>query len=237
MRIATKSSGAYEVKSSNESLRVISLEPIVAEYVSITITGKAPLILQKFSEKSKQEMLEKQGESPTKAKKRVPRNPDKEYEAATYKFDGGKKYGIPCRMLKACALGAVSQIGNLTSTDARRAFQIQPQGYDDDNFSPLVEIFGDREMHRGVEWISSGFKKIANNRFRPIWKQWSTSFVVKYFPDLITLEKLLRLFQLGGEYNGIGEKRPSSKASEGFGVFDTALPPTAKGKTNGKAAV
>src|ERR687893_583310 len=79
----------------------VQIDQIAAETISVPIIGTSPLIVHKFSEKGKRQMLDNmQGRKTPKTNK----DPEEEYEAAFYRLKDGR-YGFPAIAFKAATIG------------------------------------------------------------------------------------------------------------------------------------
>ena len=60
-----------------------------------------------------------------------------------------------------------------------------------------------------------GMSKVADIRYRPEFKTWSTTLTIRYNRNAITPEQIANLLNYGGFSNGVGEWRPSRDGSHG----------------------
>ena len=168
----------------------------------ITIIGDSPLIMHAWSEKAKQEMLDKQM---GKAKgKKEPKNPEQDYEDAFYRLSDGRP-GFPSIAFKAAAVSAARQVEGLTMTFLRGAFHIQDE---------LTPITGTPRMRQDTVRIGMG---TADIRFRPEFPAWSAVLKVRLNRRSMTLEQLVHLINQAGFSVGVGEWRPEKDGS--YGMF------------------
>lgn len=181
---------------------VIELPRIDIQRIEVKLSGDAPLICHKWSEKAKKEMLAKQMKKATQ--KKAAKNPKKDYEESLYKHpDGG--YGFPTVAFKAAAIDACSHISGVTKVLARGSFHIDGE---------LVKITGRPSMREDMVRIGMG---TADIRYRGEFKKWSTKFVVRYNASVITPEQIFNLFNTAGFAIGVGEWRPQKNGS--YGLF------------------
>ena len=192
----------------------IKIPPLAFALANITLIGDTPLLVNKFSEKSKVEMLEKQMKRAKAAK--PARDPEAEVQAALYVIESkstkkAKFYGIPAGGLKNCCVSACRFISGVPMTIARGAFQIIS-----DNPENLIEIKGSKPVIDERIVRIGGFKKTAMVRFRPRFDEWSLSFKVKYNQSIISPEQLLNLFENAGFAVGLCEHRPEKNGNNGM---------------------
>lgn len=187
----------------------------------VKVVGDSPLIVHKWSEKAKKEILDKQMKK-AKAKGHDAKDPVRDFIDSLYWLDGepeekteegfaeavaqGARFGFPSVAFKAAAVSAGFRSGvtpNKVSMNA--AFHIDGE---------FVEIQGIPEMREDMVRVGMG---TADIRYRGEFKEWSAIFPVKYNASAISLEQLMNLFNLGGFACGLGEWRAEKGGA--FGMF------------------
>jgi len=176
---------------------------------TVTILGESPLLVNKFSEKSKREMLEKQTKKAKGAKEA--RDPAAEVEAATYRLKTGE-YGIPASGLKNCAVSACKFVDGVPMTKARGSFFV----IEDSDGLVKIKTKGKPAIDERMVAIGPFGKKTKMARFRPRFDEWSCTFRVLYDPDLLSAEQLLNLYERAGFSVGLCEFRPEKSGSLGM---------------------
>lgn len=188
----------------------IEIPEIKISTFPITLVGTSPLLVQKFSEKAKRMMEEKQQKKATNAKEA--RNPEAEFLASLYEIPGskGKKFGIPVSGIKNCAVSACRFISDIPMTVARGAFHIlcEPHG--------LVEIDGSAPVMDTRTVKIGGFKKIAMMRYRGRFDEWSCTFKVTFNNAVISTSQIVNLFENAGFSVGLCEYRPEKNGNCGM---------------------
>lgn len=203
-------------------------------YFTVKVIGDSPLIEHKWSEKAKKEMLDKQMKKASNGKQA--KNPVRDFVDAIYWLDEAGnaidtpkelehvspdtpweeieevlkngRYGFPACAFKACAIDAGFQQGVIAKkTTARGAFHI---------LGEYAVIEGIPDMREDMVQIG-GMSKVADIRYRPEFKQWSTELTIRYNKKAISQEQIINLLNYGGFSNGVGEWRPSRDGS--FGTF------------------
>lgn len=171
----------------------------------IPIEGTAPLIQNRFSEKARQMMLDRQQGT---ALEREPKNPEALYEAALYRLPGDR-YGHPAVAFKDAVVGGVRfyKGSKLTMTGVRTMLFVMGEGAD-----MLVPIDGIPKMREDPVRNASG---VADLRYRPVFWPWRATLSVAYIPNQFSLSSLVALVDAGGN-GGVGEWRPE------FGTFKVA---------------
>lgn len=189
----------------------------------VKVVGDSPLIMHKWSEKAKKEMLDKQMKK-AKTKGHDAKDPVRDFIDSMYWLEGepaektekgfaeavqnGARFGFPSVAFKAAAVSAGYRSGvtpNKVSMNA--AFHIDGE---------FVEIVGTPEMREDMVVIG-GMSRTADIRYRGAFPKWSAVFPVKYNEAVISLEQLLNLFNLGGFACGVGEWRIEKGGA--FGAF------------------
>lgn len=188
----------------------VQIDKIAAETIRVPILGTTPLIVHRFSEKAKREMLDAmQGRKSPKQ----PKNPEAEYEAAFYKFqDGG--YGLPVTAFKQATVGGARFYGrNQVTMTGLKAFIFLKGELGIDGLG-LARIDGEPKMREDVVRIGRGGTDL---RYRPEFRDWSTSLDVTYVTSALTRESVLSLIDAGGMGIGVGEWRPERDGD--FGTY------------------
>lgn len=187
---------------------VIQIDRIPAETIRVPILGTSPLIVHRFSEKAKRQMLDNmQGrKSPKEAK-----DPDAEYEAAFYRMkDGG--YGFPVIAFKAATVGGCRFYSGVTMTALKQFVFFRGEVGEDGQ--QMARIDGEPHMREDVVRVGRGGTDL---RYRPEFTEWSTSIEVTYATSAITRGSVLSLIDAGGMGVGVGEWRPEKDGD--FGTF------------------
>jgi hypothetical protein len=177
----------------------IAISRIGAETLLVPIVGTSPLIVHKFSEKAKKQMLDNmQGrKSPKQAK-----DPQAEYEAAFYRIKAGG-YGFPSLAFKAATVGGARFYSGVTMT-ALKQFMFFGGSLGSDGRA-LTQIVGEPELREDVVTVGRGGSDL---RYRPQFLAWSATLEVTYVTSALTRDSVLSLIDAGGMGIGVGEWRP-----------------------------
>lgn len=191
----------------------VVIDQIAAETINVPIVGTAPLLVHKFSEKAKKQMLDNmQGRKSPK----VAKDPKAEYEAAFYYTkDGG--YGFPAIAFKAATVSASRFYGKSVTMTSLRQF-IFINGEPSEDGQQMCRIEGEPSMREDVVRVGMGGTDL---RYRPQFLEWSTSLEVTYVTSALTRDSLLSLIDAGGLGVGVGEWRPEKKGDFGTYRIDT----------------
>lgn len=187
---------------------VIEISRIAAETIRVPLVGTTPLIVHRFSEKAKKQMLDNmQGRKTPKTAK----DPEAEYEACFYRFaDGGS--GMPVIAFKAATVSAARFYGKAVSMVGLRQ-QVFFNGEMGVDGQMLARIEGEPKMREDVTRVGMG----TDLRYRPEYRDWRTTLEVTYVTSLLTRDSVLSLIDAGGMGVGVGEWRPERKGD--FGTF------------------
>lgn len=188
----------------------VSINRIGTETLLIPLVGTAPLIVHKFSEKSKRQMLDAmQGRKTPKQ----PKDPEADYEAAFYKHDD-EGYGFPVIAFKAASVSACRFFGKaMPMTLARQCIFFDAEFSKRDG-QKLARIIGEPHMREDVVRVGMGGSDL---RYRPEFTEWQTQVEVTYVKSMLTRESVVSLIEAGGMGVGVGEWRPEKKGD--FGTY------------------
>jgi hypothetical protein len=186
----------------------IEIHQIAAETLLVPIVGTTPLIVHRFSEKAKRQLLDNmQGrKSPKQAK-----DPQAEYEAAFYRLgDGG--FGFPSLAFKAATVGGARFYSGVTMTALKQFMYLRGEVGDDGR--ALTRIEGDPIMREDVVTVG---RNGSDLRYRPQFSEWRATLEVTYVTSALTRGSVLSLIDAGGMGVGVGEWRPEKDGD--FGTY------------------
>jgi hypothetical protein len=186
----------------------IHITKIDTETILVPIIGTSPLIVNKFSEKAQRQMLDAQQ---GKKSPKVARDPETEYRAALYHTKDG--YGFPVTAFKAATVGAARFYVRMTDL---RQFLFMKGEISEKDPQALVEIAGEPEMRQDTVRLA-GPSRSADLRFRPMFREWSTTLHVIYVRSSLSRDSVLSLIDAGGMGIGVGEWRPEKRGE--FGTY------------------
>lgn len=197
----------------------IVISKIGTETLLVPILGTSPLIVHKFSEKSKRQMLDNMRGVKTP---KQPKDPDAEYEAAAYKLDDGQ-YGFPSIALKSATVSAARFFDkSVTMVGLRQTIFIRGEFSKVENQDMLRITAPDGSptnpvMREDVVRVGQGGTDL---RYRPMFTEWAAVAEVTYVRSMLTRDSVLSLIEAGGLGVGIGEWRPEKKGDMGTFVID-----------------
>jgi hypothetical protein len=193
--------------------------------VPIKQLDDAPLVINAFSAKARQQMRDAQ-EAGAAGKKRRAKDP-KDFEALYHAarhiskegWDGAAAATFRNAMISACRLVAFKM------TISKLSVFIIPDGISVADGTALVRISGEPEPFEATVRNQSG---VADIRVRPRWHEWSANLRIKFDLDQFTVDDVINLLMRAGQQCGVCEGRPDSKESAGMGwglfTIDAAKP-------------
>lgn len=210
--IIDKALGDTTVIGAPAPAATIQIDKIAAETLRVPLIGTTPLIVHRFSEKAKRQMLDAmQGRKSPK----TPKDPQADYEGAFYRFaDGGT--GIPVIAFKAATVGGARFYSAVTMTALKQYLFVRGEvGVDGQS---LARIEGEPRMREDVVRVGRGGTDL---RYRPEYPEWRTVLTVTYVTSALTRNSVLSLIDAGGMGVGVGEWRPERDGDFGTYQIDT----------------
>lgn len=187
----------------------VQIDRIAAETIQVPIIGTSPLIVHRFSEKAKKQMLDAmQGRKTPKQIK----NPEAEYEAAFHRLKDGRP-GFPAVGFKQATVGGARFYGKDVTMTALKQFLFF-RGEPGADGQQLVAIEGEPRMREDPVPVGRGGRDL---RYRPEFPEWSALLIVTYVTSSLTRGSVLSLIDAGGLGVGVGEWRPQRDGD--FGTF------------------
>lgn len=193
----------------------ISISPPNFQTGEVWIIGTAPLVEHKFSDKAKNQIMEKQaaGSVAGSKKTRAAKDFDDVYNNARHiSFDGWD--GIPASAFRNACITACKLVG-FKMTLAKLSIFVEADGYDNTEGTPLVKIIskGPRRLDSMVR-LATGVCDITS---RPQFLEWGAKLRVRWDADQFSASDIYNLLNRAGLQVGICEGRPGSTNSNGMG--------------------
>ena len=217
------------MKSNKTEILTIEVKPVEIATMNVRIRGTSPLIMHKWSNKAKREILDKQMKA-TKTKGHDTKNPVADFIGSAYwmtpeptegteeaflkAVEEGARWGFPVTAIKQAAIMAASRNDiDVKTTTLRGCFFISGEGPD-----MLAEVKGCvPEMREDMVRVG-GISKTADIRHRAMFSDWYMDLTIQYnIHGPITPEQIVNLINLGGFTCGIGEWRPEKDGA--FGMY------------------
>lgn len=185
------------------------------------IVGNAPLVIHRFSAKTKQQMSQKMatGKAASSKKNREAADLDEKFNDSRYiakqGWDGFHAGAIRNAMIDACRL-----VGFKMTLAKMSAFVIA-DGWDaKEPQIPLIRILGCEAVRQDdMARVETGQPYVT---IRAAYHGWRAKINIRWDADQFTVEDISNLLMRVGNQVGIGEGRPFSKnsAGMGWGTFD-----------------
>jgi hypothetical protein len=193
----------------------VSISPPKFKTVSFLITGTAPYVQCRFSEKAKNNMRGKHaaGSQGNKVIKKEPKDFELLFKQSQHKCDGWN--GIPASAFRAAMIDACRLVG-FKMTLAKLSIFVEGDGLCDYDQIPLVKLLNTQpEKIESIAWNETGVPDIRVRALFPI--GWQAEPRIKFDLDQFSVEDITNLLMRVGQQVGIGEGRPNSKKSFGMG--------------------
>jgi len=190
----------------------IQVDRIASETIQIPIIGMTPLIVNRFGEKARRQLLDaEQG----RKKLKTIRDPEADYQEAFYRMKDGS-YGFPATAFKHATTASARFYGREVSmTGLRQALFVDGEMAADYS-QALVPIIGEPVMREDYVRVGRG----TDLRYRPMFPEWSATLIITYVTSLLSKESLLTKVEGGGVSCGVGEWRPEKGGPFGRFMLD-----------------
>lgn len=184
------------------------------------IKGLAPLVIHRFSTKTKNQLKQKmeEGKSAGSRKNREAKSTDQTFQEARYisneGWDGFNASAIRNAMISACRLVSFKM------TLAKMSVFVEPDGWDAaEPQIPLVRIYGEAVKQEDMARVETGQVYVT---VRAAYHDWSARVKIRYDAGQFQLEDIAHLLTRVGLQVGIGEGRPDSRKTcgMGWGLFE-----------------
>ena len=188
---------------------------------SLAIRGTAPLVIHKFSAKSKAILMASMS-TPTRQKKGKVDREARDYQAD---FMGARHIskegwdGFAASAIRTAMIDACRTVG-IVMTRAKMSVFVIADGLDVEDGTALVRILSPSAPER-LESSVRNDNGSVDIRIRPMWREWYAKVTLEFDADMITADSVVNLLDRAGRQVGIGEGRPFSKGScgQGWGTF------------------
>jgi hypothetical protein len=183
--------------------KVIEIPEIRLRRMVVQIEGQTPLITNRFGEKARQKIEDKQ-QKKAKGPKEA-RNPEEEFMDALHVLPGGG-YGFPAAGIKKALVVAGGRFADEKMTHLRGALNVM---------GDVIQIkAGKPTMRSDTVRLQGGVTSIA---YRPMFMPWEMEIPIVFNTGIIGEGQILNLFQIAGFAVGLGAWRPECNGT--FGQF------------------
>lgn len=204
-----------DAKNTATPSRTVTIKPPNFGLATFRIIGTAPLVIHRFSAKTKAQMKAKMetGKAASSKKNREAKATDDLYEEARYRhkdgWDGFNAASIRAAMISACRLVGFKM------TLAKLSVFVEPDGVDAaEPQIPLIKIIGKPTKQEDMARVETGQPYVT---VRAAYHDWKANVRIRFDADQFTVEDVSNLISRVGMQVGIGEGRPDSKNSAGMG--------------------
>ena len=208
------------MKVKNEVKKTVTISAPKIKTATFEIVGVAPLVIHRFSAKTKNEMKLKMetGKAASSKKKREAKDTDDIYQESRYiskdGWDGFHAGAIRAALISACRLVGFKM------TLAKLSIFVEADGWDaQEPQIPLIRIYGKPQKQEDMARVETGQPYVT---VRAAFYDWSAKVKIRFDADQFTIDDIYNLLYRVGSQVGIGEGRPDSKKScgMGWGLFD-----------------
>ena len=183
--------------------RTIEIPEIRLDTIVVTVEGVTPLLTNRFGEKARQKIEDKQQKKAKLAKEA--RVPEEEFQDACHIIGDGV-YGFPAVGIKKALVVAGGRFADEKMTHLRGVINIM---------GDLIEIKAPKPtMRSDTVRLQGGVTSIA---YRPQFMPWEMEIPIKFNASIIGPAQILNLFQIAGFAVGFGAWRPECNGV--FGQF------------------
>ncbi len=195
---------------SKTKVKAITIKAIKVAQITVPIKGKTPLLMDKFPDEAKNDILAKQS-GVSKANKKKIRDTKEEVLSAIH-TDSKGNVAFPSFGFKKGMMESTSFVG--------------------DKFFSKKLVSGSVKIIANDSLIPIKFKKQdilehsvgCNTKFNPQFHDWSCELKIQYDENNISAQDIITLLNYAGFYCGVGSWRPKSGGggSGEFGMYEVS---------------
>ena len=201
--------------TTTNSKSTVHIKPPNFAVATFKIRGTAPLVIHRFSAKTKLEMTQKMETGKPAANKRTrqPQSTAALFEGARYRSKHGWD-GFHAASIRNAMIG-VCRLVDYKMTLAKLSIFVEADGVDaKEPQVPLIRIYGKPREQHDMARVDNGNPYVT---VRAAYDAWESKVRIRYDADQFTLNDVTNLLMRVGMQAGIGEGRPNSKNSAGMG--------------------
>lgn len=194
---------------------VVTIAPPKFETAEFTLKGIAPLVIHRFSSKTKNEMKLKMetGKAANSKKNREAKSTDQTFFESRYISKEGWD-GVHASAFRQALISACRLVG-FKMTLAKLSLFVLQDGWDAvEPQIPLVRIHGEPVKQEDMARVETGQPYVT---VRAAYHDWTIKLRIRWDSDQFTISDIVNLLMRVGMQVGIGEGRPDSKKSSGMG--------------------
>jgi hypothetical protein len=215
--MATKKEQSNSAEAGGLRTQSVTVQPpqFQTAVFNIHAAENVPLVIHRFSAKTKEQMKQKMetGKPAASKRNRDPKSTDDLYREARYQskqgWDGFHAASIRNAMISACRLVGFKM------TLARLSIFVLADGVDaEEPQIPLVRIYGEPVKQEDMARVETGQPYVT---VRAAYHGWKAKLRIRWDAGQFTVSDISNLLTRVGLQVGIGEGRPDSKNSAGMG--------------------
>ena len=187
--------------------------------VTFCVKGRTPLLMNRMSEKAKNELLLPTAAGKKKASGLPKHLPIQEFRGAAYQFKDTEnmetQLAIPANMFKGAMANAALDIpGDINKSKVMRLVWVEGQ---------LLELYGTPFLHSAI--VNEGkYPNVSKNiRFRPVVPEWACKVTVSFMEPNLNSKSVAKLLATAGIVAGVGDDR-QQKGHGNHGQFELVNP-------------
>lgn len=207
---------APAAKPAAGSVGQIHVQRIKVKRIVVPIVGVTPLIVNRWTEKAKRQILGGQ----TGVKKiKENRDPEADYQNSIYRTEEGAEspYGFPVLGFKSAIVSGGRFFGKDLPMTAIRQFLFMTGSASNDNSQLLVPIL-DAEPHMREDPVK--IPGSADLRYRAEFTGWRAELDITYVESKLSQDTVLALIDAAGLGVGVGDWRPEKSGMSGTFELD-----------------
>jgi hypothetical protein len=186
----------------------VTINRVATRTIRVPIEGTSSLIVHRWSDKAKKQMLDAQ--QGRKAHREI-RDPQRDYDESLYRLPD-ERYGFPTLAFKAATIGACRFYGKALPMTQARQFLFMTGELSADGVDLLTEIHGEPKMREDMVRVGMGGTDL---RYRAEFVDWTAVLVVTFVTTALAEQSVLSLIDAGGLGVGVGEWRPEKRGQNG----------------------
>lgn len=193
----------------------IIVEPIRTQTIKLAVIGESPLILNRMSQKARQELLLPKGRK-TAAEKQanLKHNPLEEFRASPYILkEGPVALAVMSSAFKGAMATAALDLPGTKKSQIGRLVYVE---------SEYVGIYGIPKLFMSVT-RTADVNRTPDIRTRAIVPEWAAVVTVTFVVPLLNETAIVNLMNAGGKTAGIGDWRPE-KGKGAYGQYRVTTP-------------
>lgn len=190
---------------------VIEVEPIKTQTATVAIRGISPMIMNRMSEKVRQELLLPRGRMTAADKAaNLKHNPMQEFRASAHVIsddDSPTLLGVPSSSIKNAMMTAALRLPGVKKTEIAQMVWVE---------GTLTEVYGIPEVFCSVTKMAD-INRTPDVKTRCIVPEWAAIVTITFMVPMLTERSILNLLAGAGQVSGLGDWRRQKGGS--YGAF------------------